>query len=39
MTTRRVINTLNHVIEKYGKPNGIRKDNGPEFNLIYSKSG
>ncbi len=26
-----VINTLNQVIEKYGKPSGIRTDNGPEF--------
>jgi putative transposase len=31
MPACRVINTLNHVIEKYGKPSGIRTDNGLEF--------
>jgi len=31
MPAWRVINTLNQVIEKYGKPLGIRTDNGPEF--------
>ena len=31
MPAWRVINTLNQVIEKYGKPSGIRTDNGPEF--------
>ncbi len=27
----RLINTLNQVIEKYGKPSRIRTDNGPDF--------
>ena len=31
MTAWRVIITLNQVIEKYGKPSGIRTDNGPAF--------
>ena len=31
MPAWRVINKLNQVIEKYGKPSGIRTDNGPEF--------
>lgn len=31
MPAWRVINILNQVIEEYGKPSGIRTDNGPEF--------
>lgn len=31
LPSRRVINALERTIEKFGKPKGIRTDNGPEF--------
>jgi len=31
LTSKRVIRTLNRVIEKRGAPKTVRSDNGPEF--------